>query len=147
MPDFLYAPTVILGVLAALVVPPALFALAGGAAGRVLGNLTGGLVANFSTAMRLYGGPAGELRSPLHVLEWGAVGDVAEALAELSDEEVAAVLVRLRPRFARKLRARLPAARLEWVDYWVERPQPFPRQAQAALARRLKRRLGLATTA
>ena len=137
----------ILAVALAIFAGPALFVLGGGAAGIALGKVFGGFLADFSTAMRLYGGPAGELPSPLHVLEWGRADDVAEALAELSDEEVAQVLVRLRPRFARKLLARLPEHRHAWIGYWVDRPQPFPRRAQAALARRLKRRLGIATTA
>lgn len=147
MPEFLY---ILLGILAGfvvLVVPAAIVVMGGGMAGWFLGNVTGGFFANFSTAMRLYGGAAGPQPTPLHVLEWANVEDVAEALVELTDEEIALVLARLRPRFARRIMARIPASRHEWVGYWLDRPQPFPRQAQAALARRLKRRLGIATTA
>lgn len=129
-----------------LVLPALLVALGGGAAGIMLGRLTGGLLANFSTAMRLYGGPAGPQASPLNVLEWASAGEVAEALADLDDETIALVLARLRPKFARKVLRHLPAHRHEWVGYWLERPQPCTRREQAALARRLKRDLGITST-
>jgi hypothetical protein len=108
-----------------------------------LRHLMGAGLANLGTAQRLHGGWSGARPSPLLMLELADPRAVAAALADLDDETVAGVLARVRPRFGRRVLRALPEGRLARVVYWLDRPQPFPRNAQAALARKLKKRLGL----